>query len=258
VYPNALLKAIVDSIDPEPYRKLLEKDADHFTLNVTTPVLYRVAQKLAENEVAGDRREREKESKVSKDEGYSESKQTKDWEQYVGDVGTPVVTITISPKIGETGGSAFLRGLAAAGGRVGQASMVFQGDVRGAHFYRNGIEIEPIRGGHGPQVARLDNRFVKLKDVADFGYYVLPPEAFAPDSTGAPARVKVVIQDLKHPNDISETDIEGDASARVWNDFKAYYVAIMPGRPWIAADGNMGSPNVKMRCRPDGVCTLDQ
>ena len=185
-YPLALLKALADSLDPRAYRKLLERDANKFTITITTPVLNRVAQRLAENEVAGDRRDREKKSGVSRDEAYSEDKQSRDWEQYVGDATVPVVTFAIIPKVGETFWSAFGRGMSGAKGALMQASMVFKGDVRGARFYRNGVEIEPIRGGHGSQVVRVENAWVKLKDVADMGYYVLLPEAFVPDSSGAP------------------------------------------------------------------------
>jgi S1-C subfamily serine protease len=257
VYPNALLKLVADSLDPKAYRKLLAKDAGVFTLNITTPVLSRVFQRLAENEVAGDRRNREKQGNVSKDEVYSEDKQVKDWDEYVGDDNTPVVAISIAPKIAETGGSMFLRILAASGGAAAQASMVFQGDVRGAHFYRNGVEVEPLRGGHGPQVARIEDRWVKLKDVADYGYYVLPPEAFAPDSTGAPARVRITIADLKNPGFLSDTEIEGRLSANLWNDFHAYYSAVYPDKPWIEADPGKRSPKVKMECEPTtAVCTM--
>jgi S1-C subfamily serine protease len=248
-YPLSLLKSLSDSVDPRAYRKLLERNANKFTVNITTPVLYRVAQRIAENEVAGDRRAREKKSGVSKDAAYSEDKQSRDWEQYVGDATVPVVTFAIIPKVGETFWSAFGRGLAASQGVVpGQASMVFQGDVRGARFYRNGVEIEPIRGGHGSQVVRVENAWVKLKDVADMGYYVLLPEAFAPDSSGAPSRLTIVVQDLKNPGTLSATEIDGELSARVWNDFGPYYAASMPDKPWIAADPKRRSPKIPMNC----------
>ena len=247
-YPLSLLKSLADSVDPKSYRKLLARNANKFTINITTPVLYRVAQRLAENEVAGDRREREKKSGVSKDESYSEDKQSRDWEQYVGDAAVPVVTFAIIPKVGETFWSSIGRGMAASQGVMAQASMVFQGDVRGARFYRNGVEIEPIRGGHGSQVVRFENAWVKLKDVADMGYYVLLPEAFAPDSSGAPSRLTILVQDLKNPETLSVTEIDGELSARVWNDFRPYYAAVLPEKHWIAADPKRRSPKIPMNC----------
>jgi len=256
-YPLSLLKALADSVDPRAYRKLLERNANKFTINITTPVLYRVAQRVAENEVAGDRRDREKKGAVSKDESYSEDNQSRDWQQYVGDATVPVVTFAISPKVAETFWSAVGRGLAASSGTIAQASMVFQGDVRGARFYRNGVEIEPIRGGHGSQVVRVENAWVKLKDVADMGYYVLLPEAFAPDSSGAPSRLTIIVQDLKNPGTLSVTEIDGELSARVWNDFQPYYAAMVPDKQWIAADPKRRSPKIPMDCNSvDASCKI--
>lgn len=253
-YPLAALKVAADTVDPKHYRKLLERNANKFTINITTPVLYRVAQRLVEDEVGGDRKKREKRGGVSKDQGYSELKLSRDWEQYVGDASVPVVTVAISPKVGETFGSAFRRGLV---GVAAKASYVFQGDVRGARFYRNGVEVEPIRGGHGPQVANVDNVWIKLKDVADMGYYVLLPEAFSPDSTGAPARITIVIHDLKNPGTLSSTEIDGESSARVWNDFRAYYSAMRPDVPWREANPGLRSPRVPLSCDSfSGTCSI--
>lgn len=253
VYPLAALKAHADTVQAKSYRKLLERSAGNFTLNTSTPVLYRVAQRIAEEEVSGDRRKRERKGNVAAQEQYSEVNEARDWEQYVGDAQTPVVTIAITPKVGETFWSAMGRGMQAASGSyvISPAQMKFRGDVRGARFYRNGVEVEPIRGGHGPQAVRIDNAWVKLKDVADMGYYVLPVEAFAPDSaTGAPARVSIVVQDLKNPNSLSTTDIDNEASARVWNDFGPYFQAIASGRYWRAADARMKSPRIPLVCDP--------
>ena len=251
-YPIAALKEAADTVDPKKYRKLLQRGADHFTLNVTTPVLYRVEQRLFENEVGAERKQREAQSGISKDQTYSETRQSRDWEQFVGESNTPVVTIAISPNVGETSGSAFRRGLL---GPLAQASLVFDGDVRGAHFYRNGVEVEAIAGGHGPIVQNFENMLVKLKDVADYGYYVLPPELFRPDSNGAPARVRVAIEDLKRPTETSGTEIDGELSARVWNDFRAYFQAVQPTKPFIAADPALPSPNVNMIC-DSGRCYI--
>lgn len=254
-YPLAALREAAEAEDPKSYRKLFKRNADHFTLDITTPVMYRVFQRMEENEVAGERRKREAASGVSKDGAYSETKQSRDWEQYVGDANTPVVTIAIAPKIAETGGSAFLRGLAASSGTIAQASYVFQGDVRSAHFYRNGREIEPIFGGHGPIAKNIENNYIKLKDVADYGYFVLPPELFMPDSDGAPARVRVAIGDLKRPGETSGTEITGDVSARVWNGFEAYYKAVQPAVPFVRANPRLPSPKAKMACNA-GRCEL--
>ena len=91
--------------------------------------------------------------------------------------------------------------------------------------------------------------------MADYGYYVLPPELFKPDSNGAPARVRVAIEDLKRPTETSGTEIEGEMSARVWNDFRAYFKAVEPDRPFIAANPALESPRVNMDC-DSGKCRV--
>jgi S1-C subfamily serine protease len=238
IYPLHLLKAHGDTLEPKAYKKLVERDAGKFRVKVTTPVLHRVAARMAEAEIAGDRRKREQRAGVTTDEQYSELNQSRDWEQYVGPANTPVISVAVIPKVGETGGSILWRALEA--GLVGQptskARMKFQGDVRGVRFYRNGLAVEPIRGGHGPQAVHIEDRWVQLKDVADMGYYVLPPELFRPDSNGTPARVTVVIDDLKNPGAASFTEFDGASSSRVWNDFGPYFRHAEPEKPWIAAD----------------------
>lgn len=253
-YPVAALKEAAEMVDVDEYRSLLTRDADHFVLNIITPVMQQVSLRQHEGEVAEERRKREAAAGVSKDQAYSETRQTRDWEQYVGE-NAPVVAIAISPKVGETAGSTFLRAMMGASGALAQASLVFQSDVRGAHFYRNGVEVEPITGGHGPVVENVENRFIKLKDVADRGYYVLPPELFRPDSDGAPARVRVAIKDLMRPGETSGTEIEGERSARVWNDFKRYYQVVHSELPFVAANPRMRSPRAEMDCEA-GSCRL--
>lgn len=261
-YPLALLKAHADTAEPSEYRKLLERSAGKFTVTLVTPVTRRVQARLAEQDVASDRRKRERRGGVSTEEQYSEVNQERDWEQYVGDYATPVIAVIITPKLGETFGSALTRGLQAglAGYSTAQANFKFQGDVRGARFYRNGVEVEPLRGGHGPQTIRVENQWVKMKDVADMGYYVLPATAFAPDSDGTPSRLSIVVQDLKNPSVLSATDIDGRASARMWNDFGPYFQAVpqalSEGESWRAADPSRKTPSMPLRCDPaTATCT---
>jgi hypothetical protein len=179
----------------------------------------------------------------------------RDWERYVGAPTSPVVAITVEPQLAETFWSALGRTLEASqyGRSISAANMKFRGDVRGVRFYRNGVEVEPLRGGHGPQPVLLDNQWVQMKDVADYGYYLLPPEAFAPDSGGVPARLFVAIQDLKNPKIMSAIEFSGSQTARVWNDFTWYYRAA--GRPFVTADPRVKAPKIQMACDPtSGNC----
>lgn len=249
-YPVALLQQIADTAPTKHYARLLDRNANKFLISITTPVTAFVSIKASESDVAGDRRKREARAGVASDQKYSELAQHRDWAQYVGSPTTAVVTVTIQPKIAETFWSALGRGLEAYsyGGSISQAKMKFAGDVRGARFYRNGIEVEPIRGGHGPQAFRIDNRWVQLKDVADMGYYVLPIEAFMPDSLGRPPIVSIVISDLKNPSTLSAADIlDGDA-ARVWNDFVPYFQSVRPSAGARFVDTRLRSERIPLIC----------
>ena len=146
---------------------------------------------------------------------------TKDWEQYVGDGQPPVVGVTVSPRANGA-------------------------DVWSARFYRNGVEVEPIRGAAE----------VRPRENGHWAYYVLPPDAFAPDSSGAPARVKVIVRDRAHPDDVSERDLEGLTAAAVWNDFRMLYNTSAT-RPFVPANPALRSPDIKMRCAKDGTCRIE-
>lgn len=257
-YPLTILKQVADTASPKAYAPLANRNANKFLVSISTPVTAYVQRKAADAAVAGDRRKREAKAGVAQEQRYSEFEQSRDWEQYVGAPTTPVVAIAIQPKIGETFWSAFGRGLEAAnkGYSTSQAQMKFQGDVRGARFYRNGVEVEAIRGGHGPLVMRIEDRWVRLKDVADMGYYVLPAEAFAPDSDGRPPVVTITIQDLKNPGKLSGTDIMDTDAARVWNDFVPYFRAVVPNAPISFADPGAKSNRVPLVCDgTSGNCT---
>src|SRR5436190_1960041 len=79
-----------------------------------------------------------------------------------------------------------------------RAKFEYKGDVQAVRWYRNGEPLMPVIGGRAPQVAFENNQWVVMKDVAYRGLYVFPPEAFAPDSDGAPPSIVFQIDDLKH------------------------------------------------------------
>jgi hypothetical protein len=147
-----------------------------------------------------------------------------DWMAYVGDAQAPVVAVQVEPLFGETGGSTFRRGLLTAlVGVGGQATVRFQGDVRGVVLRRNGVPVEPLRGGHAPMRIGLENDWVDFNDVADFGYYLYSPEVFAPDAPQRPPEMTLAIEDLKRPGSKRIAKLSPAMVARVWNDFEAFF-----------------------------------
>lgn len=241
------LSAVAAQLHPSEYKRFVDRGAGPFSLSVATPVMARAFELAQEAAVAKDRRKREQKAGVQAGQLYTDAAQGRDWLAFVGAPTTPVVTIAVIPKVAETFGSAFSRGLTMAlvGYSTQAANFKFQGDVRDVHFYRNGVRVQPLRGGHGPQVVEIDEQWVTLKDVADRGYYVLPVEAFAPDAEGRPARVTVLIEDLKGRT-VVQTEFADRLSARIWNDFEPF---LRPrGTGWVPALPDARSPKVEVAC----------
>jgi S1-C subfamily serine protease len=256
-YPLDALKRHVGTLTAPMYRHVLGRDAGNFTVSVQTPAVSMFYRQLAENEIGSERRKREERAGVPAEERYGRLKAIRDWGQYVGDAFLPVVTVRVSPKIGETGWSAFARALETVnyGTAVSQGKFKFRGDLRGARFYRNGVEVRPLRGGHYPVEMYVNERWVQLNDVADEGLYVMPPELFAPDSLGRPAMVTMVFQDIKNPQSGSVVNFYDATSAHVWNDFVPYFQAVSPERDIIRANPAVKSPPAPMTCSSQtGIC----
>lgn len=256
-YPLEALKQHVATITATRYQHVLGRDAGNFTVSVQTPSVYMFYQQLAENALGSERRKREERAGVPAEERYGRLKAIRDWSQYVGDEFLPVVTVRVSPKIGETGWSAFARALQTVqyGTALSQGRFKFRGDLRGARFYRNGVEVRPLRGGHRPVEAYINDRWVQLNDVADEGIYILPPDLFAPDSLGRPAMVTMVFQDIKNPQSGSLVNFYDATAAHIWNDFVPYYQALSPEREPLRANASAKSPPFPMTCSSHtGMC----
>ena len=256
-YPLDVLKEHVTTLSAPMYRWVTGRDAGNFTVTLQTPAISLFNAQQSENVIAGERRQREQRAGVPQEERYGRIKAIRDWYQYVGPDYLPVITVSVVPKIGETGWSSFARALEAVhyGTTLSQGQFKFRGDLRGARFYRNGVEVRPLSGGHRPWEAYVNDRWVRLTDVADEGIYVLPPELFAPDSLGQPAMVTMVFQDIKNPQSGSLVNFYDATAANVWNDFVPYYQAVSPDRQVIRANPAVKSPPALMTCSSQtGIC----
>jgi hypothetical protein len=223
-FPLAALRTAADTVDPGLYTWLGTFDAGPFNISVTTPLSRLFAVLGKDVDVTKDREKREEKAAVPEAERYTDLGRVRDWAEYVGLPNAPVVAIKVEPKIAETTGSAIGRGLAAAFGFFGGAAkMKFKGDVRGLTLKRNGQNVEPLRGGHAPVRVAIENVFITLKDVADFGYYVYPPEVFRPDGPQKPPSIVLEVEDLKVPGRIASQTLPPAMIARIWNDFEPYY-----------------------------------
>lgn len=255
-YPTAALLTVADTAALESYRHVISRSAANFEVRISTPVIRVVQRRFAGDVVASERRRRETAAGISSDERYSNTKDVRDWEQYVGSDRSPLIQFSIEPTLGESFWSSFARGMEQAqyGFSRSQAKLRVKGDVRGARFYRNGTEVQPIFGGHSPVEYYQNDRWIELRDVADRGYYLLPPELFEPDEMGRPALVTVVVRDLKNPATLSAVDYFGETSARMWTDFAPYYRSrgVVPR----VVDRSLKSPSVPLFCSSrTGTCT---
>jgi hypothetical protein len=211
------LKAFADSASPERYRDFDDIGIGGFSIQITTPPIAYVRRKAFEAEVGRDRKRREARAGVSEPSRYSEMLDYRDWDQYVGDDRVPVVTLAITPKLGETSGSVFRRMLLT--GAAGRQTIRYVSDLRAARLYRNGVLVRPIVGGTTPVKQYVNDAWVDLKDVANYGYYVYPVDVFSPDSAGAPPDLFLQLEDLKNPTYPSCRRLSRQTIATIWNDF---------------------------------------
>lgn len=216
-----VLKAFADSTSPKRYSLFDDIDVGRFILQVTTPPIAYVRRKAFEADVGKDRKRREARSGLSEPERYSEMLDYRDWDQYVGDDRVPVVSFTVTPKLGETSGSVFRRLLLTGAG--GKQTIRYRSDLRAVRLYRNGVQVSPIMGGVTPVKQYVNDMWVDLKDVASYGYYVFSPEVFAPDSVGTPPALFLHLDDLKNPTSPSCTQLSREIVATIWNDFEMFY-----------------------------------
>jgi hypothetical protein len=239
------LKTVADTADLLRYEPLWDISVGKFTVALGTPLINLVRQKAYENDVGRDRKTREARAGMSEEERYSELREYRDWMEYVGDQRAPVVTITVEPKLGETGGSVFRRLMI---GLNTRQTIRYKGDLRAAEIYRNGDLQVPILGGTTPVKQYIDNVWVDLKDVANYGVYVFPIELFRPDEQGVPPVIHVKFEDLKNPDLPSCTTLKREIVALVWNDFAPYFTD--QGLPFVAA--NPGARNRMNIPKPSG------
>jgi len=248
-YPLLELRAAADSVPFDAYESVEGFKAGNFVIALSTPVANLVYAKKYEDEVSKDRRKRGARAGLSEEERYSEVGTLRDWSDYVGDRTKAAVYVEIVPRQGETFWSGFGRALSASQGYApGRAKYVFKGDLQDAQWYRNGEPIDPVIGGRTPQRIYVQDAWVEMKDVAYRGLYIFSPEAFAPDSSGAPPSIVVHILDLKHPDDRDWIELSGDVVARVWNDFGPYYTRVRPDRPFRAADAEQFKSGIDAFC----------
>ncbi len=204
--------ALKTEYDPAVYHV----EAGKIDVQVITPVVLASLEVQGEKAAAEGRGRRAKEG--SKE--YEPGKDFYEWRRYAGDYRS-VVRIQAIPEVGMTGGSiaaAIIGGLAGASGMPMRYK--FKTDFERMELTRDGVVVEPIQPGRAPQVINMAEGVVSMDDVAYYGNYEYPPEAFRPDA-------KVVLKIWEQGKPKPEVrQIPPSLLNRIWWDFTPYFEAL--------------------------------
>src|SRR5690606_19177654 len=148
-------------------------EAGKFDVTFVDPVVIASLEVASEREDAA-MRERRNRRKVGTTE-ESVGSDFYEWRRYAGDY-RPVVTIQATPELGMPPGSWNAAGLGATSG----IRYWFKADFGPMGLLRDGIVVPPLHPGRIRQVVDENMAGNRLADIAYFGSYEYPPEAFAP------------------------------------------------------------------------------
>lgn len=213
-FPPDELRAMALSGEYKPAEYHVE--AGKTDVQFITPVVLASLEVQAEKEAAEGRKRRTK----GAGKEYKPGADFYEWRRYTGDY-RPVVRVQCIPEIGLTGGSiaaVILGGLS--GVAPGHVKYKFKTDFERMELSRNGVVVEPIHPGRAPELASVQVPGASIQDIAYYGAYEYPPEAFRP---GAKVVLKVWEQRKEEPRvrELSEVLLQ-----RIWADFQPYFRAL--------------------------------
>ena len=215
-YPIDALKSAlqVEKFDYKPY----SFSVGDFEVSVVTPVLKYYLQGASEVRAAREKDKRNKKSAEAVQDTFRPLDDLRNWNQYVGEY-VPVIFIRATPKLRETGGSVFLRSLAAAGGAYNvPAKLRFKTDFYRMKLMCGANEVEPIEPGKIAHVVDVKGGLVNATDATYEGFYMYPANAISP----ACGSVSLQLLSEKNPNTATVKNLNEKTIAKVWSDFEAY------------------------------------
>jgi len=167
---------------------------------------------------AKEKGKRNRKSNEAVQDSFRPMDDLKNWEQYVGEY-APVLFIRAMPKLKETGGSVFLRSLAASGGAYGvPAKMRFKTDFYKMKLQCGSKEIEPILPGKITQVVNVSGHLVNATDATYEGFYEYKADAIGPSC----GQVSLVFYTEKNPNAAITKTLSDKTVSRIFDDFAPY------------------------------------
>lgn len=209
--------------------------AGGFEVTIITPTRRQFLQMASNERLAGKRRAREASAGVDEAEMYDPlGDRLKEWAEYVGEY-APIVVLRVTPKIGETGGSAFLNVLAAglagyAGSPyVGHHVYEFKGDLQDFELQTGGTAVQELFRSMDMMPVSVSVYGASMDDIAQQGVFAYLPDSFSLDES---AELSMAIQDLKKPGKTVEVPLPRRCLEQIWVDFEPYRdMAVARTRP---------------------------
>jgi S1-C subfamily serine protease len=215
-FPIEAIKSTLlqQKFDARPY----SMSVGDFDVVMITPSLKYRAEKESEIRAAKEKGKRNRKSEVAVQNSFRPLEDLKNWEVYVGEY-KPVLLIRATPKLRETGGSVFLRSLAAAGGAYNvPAKLRFKAD-----FYKMALacgdkEIQPILPGKIAHVVDVKTGLINATDATYEGFYEYPADSIGPSCS----QVTLTLYGEKDPSKALAKKVETKSVDRIFEDFRPY------------------------------------
>lgn len=189
-----------------------------FNVSFITPPLKYYEEMEASVRAANEKNKRNRKSEMAVQDSIRPLDDLKNWAQYVGEY-QPVLFVRVTPKLRETTGSAFLRGLAAAGNNYNvPAKMRFKSDFYKMKLLCGTKEIEPIEPGKIAHVINVRNGLVNATDATYEGFYSFPADTVGPSC----GKVTLQVFSEKKPEAAIVKDLHEKTVSRIWDDFEPY------------------------------------
>jgi len=216
---------------------LVEKfDAKHYGFGmgdfevavITPPYRYRM-EREGEIQAAKQKEKRTKKNESAAEGTFRPLDDLRNWAEYIGEY-KAVLMIRAMPKLRETTGSAFRRGLIGGlsnTGYGGPATMHFKTDFYKMRLQCGNKEVTPIQPGKVAHVVDVRNYFVKASDATYEGFYTYPPDAISPSC----GQVTLEMYSEKNPESAVKKALDEKTIAKVWEDFAPYREAVEKATP---------------------------
>jgi len=196
-----------------------------FEVTIMTPPRRYLLQTAESERLAGQRRGREREAGVSESEMYDPlGDRVREWRQAVGDY-SALVIFSVTPKIGETGGSAFLNALGALSAGFsgtayyGHSKYEFKSDLQDFQLLDGTRVIPEVMRGMDMMPVSYSTAYSSMDDIAQQGLFAYLSDAFSDFDSDS---LSIVLEDLKKPGRTLTYKIPHVCLEQIWLDFEPY------------------------------------